>query len=658
MPTDSSTATPLSSLDTKPFSSDPTAGFFGAFLVVHVVVWTILATVTQPNLPDETLHLLTSGQSPAWGYYDSPPLAIWLMSFVSAIFAPAAWPAYFVAQLCIATCLWSAWQLGRKFLHPWTAICGAVALEGCHFFTWGSTSFTSAHLAGACWAVAILALYRGFQLERRSDWLIVGIALALGMLSHYSTALLIVAMITFSLMNHQARQCWDTSWPFLAAVIFGVILLPHVWWAWSHGFSTVSTAMQDWASITSHGQFTLKFVISEVLGIVPVVILLIPIIAWFRLDEPTTSEDEERDFVRQFLLFTTVLPAALMLALALIVGVNLGSSGLTLWTFAGVLLLLWSELDEQRIHWRTVILRSGAVGGGFAALLIIVNFMMPYVVNSSEPSDIHFPGRQLAYQVRELWEQKGYQDRRPVIAGPRRLAQNASWYHGTVQRPLSYNNLDHSDSAGVNDETLRRHGGIILWTDDDLQPAHEQTDSEESSQYHVQQLMTRRFYDANSNNLEFLPEPIELVWGKSKSAQPLRVYAAIVHPVSVDAGRRETPQLGELSVSEHQTELDSAATGDSNNSPVSWQTETAEGTPPEDLVFPLSQQTRSGTGSLTQQSAGMPSQPAVTRSAVRPTSDMPSPASPPAASPFPPLQLNVDDLVLPPPADVQPRTGP
>ena len=46
---------------------DPTINFFGAFLVGHVLIWTFLAAMTQPNLPSETLSLLTAGQSPAWG---------------------------------------------------------------------------------------------------------------------------------------------------------------------------------------------------------------------------------------------------------------------------------------------------------------------------------------------------------------------------------------------------------------------------------------------------------------------------------------------------------------------------------------------------------------------------------------------------------------
>lgn len=501
-----------------PTGPDPTVGFFGAFLVIHVLLWTVLAALTQPNLPAETLQLLTAGPSLAWGYFDQPPLAVWLMTMVSFLFAPVAWPAYFLAQVCIATCIWSAWKIGKDFLHPWTAICGAIVLEGCYFFTISSTAFTSAHLAGAFWALAILALYHGFQLEQRRYWVIVGICLGLGMLSHYSTALLFFSMLAFSLLNGQARRCWDTSWPFLAGAIAGVIILPHFWWAWSHSFTTLSTALHGVGSALTHGQFTIQFVVSQLLAVVPMLVLLIPIIAYFRLDEPTTAEDEERDFVRQYLLVVTILPGALMLALALLGGVDLGSTGLTLWTFTGVLLLLWSDLDENRIAWRKVILHSGAVGGGFAALLVVVNFMLPYTVNSSGPAEIHFPGRQLAQEINQLWKSRQFDQRLSIVGGPNQLAQNASWYHGTLERPLAYNNLDATQSVGVNDDKLREQGGIILWTDKD-------------QELYTQENLTYRYQtESQLPNIEFLPEPLSLTWGKAKQHQPLQVHVAIVHP--------------------------------------------------------------------------------------------------------------------------------
>src|SRR5690606_16691193 len=112
---------------------DPTVAFFWCLLAAHVMGWTILPALTQPNVPAETLDLLTAGRELAWGYPEHAPLGVWLVSAAAWWTAPAVWPVYLLAQICTAVNVWAVWQLGRKFLHPWSALCAAVALEGCFF---------------------------------------------------------------------------------------------------------------------------------------------------------------------------------------------------------------------------------------------------------------------------------------------------------------------------------------------------------------------------------------------------------------------------------------------------------------------------------------------------------------------------------------------
>ena len=500
---------------------DPTIRFFQLLLLMHVLFWTILASVTQANLPDETLEILTAGQSPAWGYYDHPPLSIWIMSVISIVFAPAAWPAYLIAQLCIATCLWAAWRIGREVLHPWTAICGAIALEACFFFTIGSTALTSAHLAGAFWALAILALYKAFKLQSRWDWVLVGALMGLGMLSHYSTVLLLWGMIAFSLMNHKARRCWDTSWPFLAGLTCFVIVIPHFWWAWAHEFNTLWTALEDWQSVLAHLQFSGEFVGFQLLAVIPMGLLLWPLITRLQFSAEAGYEEEELDFARQYLLVVTLLPATLMLFLAAVVGVDLGSTGVTTWTFVGVVFLMWCDLAETKQSWRRVIIRAGGFAGGFAALLIVMNSMTPAVFQFKQPASIHFPGRALAEQVRSIWEKQAFDRPIAIIGGDSQLARNASWYHGTFHRPLAFAELDPAHATAVSDQDFKSAGGMILWT------------TENAAKYTPQQIQAR-FGPELVQRTQFADQPIVLNWQKSAATAPLEVHYAIVRPAPAE----------------------------------------------------------------------------------------------------------------------------
>ncbi|TWT57564.1 hypothetical protein KOR42_09250 [Thalassoglobus neptunius] len=496
---------------------DPTIRFFYILLGIHVVFWTVLSTITQPNLPDETLEILTLGQSPAWGYFDQPPLSIWVMSIVSAVFAPAAWPAYLIAQLCIATCLWAAWKLGREFLHPWTAICGALVLEGCFFFTIGSSALTSAHLAGALWALSIVAAYKAFQLENRRDWVVLGVLLGLGILCHYSTVLLFWAMCAFSLMNYKARRCWDTSWPFLAILTAGLIVAPHLFWSWSNDFQTFSTSLHSWDSLSAHVVFALRFIIRQLLAVVPIALLLLPMIQAVQFSDESNYEKENQDFAKQYLLVVTLLPAASMLVLAGLVGVDLGATGLTLWTFAGLSILLWCDLRESKTSWRRVLLSCGAAVGAFAALLVTINTMMPKMITSTPPSSVHFPGRDLAQQVRKIWTDQNFERPLKIIGGTAKLAQNASWYNGTFHRPLAFSELDPKRSSGLSHRDLVKTGGILLWND------------ETSDQYTLDALSTKLGVDL-SEQIHYGTQPLMLQWQTSADQAPITVHWAVVSP--------------------------------------------------------------------------------------------------------------------------------
>ncbi len=494
-----------SSILAERLKEDPTIWFFWALLITHVVVWTILPASTQPNVPAETLNLLSLGQTPALGYHNSPPLAAWLVSFACLLTAPAVWPAYFLAQLCTVTCIWSAWKMAREFLHPWTALCAAIVLEGCYFFSLTSPSLTSGHVSRCFWALAVLMLFRALTRPRRRYWAATGLFLGLGILSNYGTVLLVIAMFVFLLLNDRARRCWDSSWPIFGMGIMGLVLLPHILWLMGNGGSTLTSAMDPSGEAANRILYPMQFGVSQFLAVVPMLFLLYPLVAWFNLEEPSNStDDDDREFARRYLLWVTILPPCVLIATSVMGGLPLNwLSGTPLWTFTGVLFLLWSHLQENRDAWRKVILRSAAMSGAFAALLVVMNIMIPTA--REQATSIHFPGEEIAQRVEKTWSE-WYDKPLPIVAGPAEFAQNASWYgkfHASI-----FLDLDVSKSVNVTDGTLMSQGGIIIW--------------DASKPYTQEQI--ERF-----GNVLIL-EPEQVKWKTRAKIEPITIQMALVHP--------------------------------------------------------------------------------------------------------------------------------
>lgn len=494
---------------------DPTIGFFWCLATIHVVFWTVLATLTQPNLPAQTLELLTSGRELAWGYSTHPPMGVWLASAVSSIAAPSNWPVYLLAQLCGMVSVWSAWKLARKFLHPWTALCAAFVLLGGYSCTIAATSFTGDQLAGAFWSLSIYQFFNALTHERRRYWALTGLFLAMGLLSSYGTLLLIITMFVFTLVDDRARLCWDSSWPFLAGMAMVAMVMPHFVWLVNHQFLTVQAGIERSVSFAHHLIQPLSFLGTQLLCVIPVILILTPLVAWFSFEEPARTESsDDRDFARRYLLWMTCLPPAITFALSLMAGPSSGLfAGVTNWSYLGVAVLMWGHLSETRLSWRRSIIRIGTFVGLFAAAMVALNIMVPQIQRQGVATQ--FPGAELSQTIESIWKNFGYAGRTPVVAGPSELVRNAAWYaqHRGIK---SYADLDPKKNPDVNDETLRREGGIIVWNLDDPSaptPAD----------------LQRRF-----GNVTFV-NPVDLHWKNDSALPAVQVGMAVVHPADVPA---------------------------------------------------------------------------------------------------------------------------
>ncbi|MCA8995891.1 MAG: glycosyltransferase family 39 protein [Planctomycetaceae bacterium] len=501
---------------------DPTVPFFGWMLVFHVIGWTLLAAWTQPNVPSLTLELLTHPEGAAWGYVEHPPLAVWLAKFSTLITAPHVWPVYLLAQLCTAISMTCVWLLARRFLHPWTAVCASLVLAACYLLTISASSLTPSHVAGACWSVTILSFHTALTNTKRRYWMATGLFLGLGFLASYATALLLLAMFIFTVLDERARRCWDSSWPFLAALVMGLVVFPHAIWLWANDFVTVGYSFPISSSGADHFVHPIKFILLQMVAIFPLLLVLSPLVNWFNLDETMGSSEDDREFVRRFLLWVTCLPPAVLVAASVVSGSSSGVfEGVSFWAFAGLAWLLWGHLAEERLNWRKVLVRTGTVAGAMAAILFVINVMMPSV--NLQASSVHFPGKQLAQQVQTVWANAGYEKSPPVIVGPGQLVRNASWYSRSLMKPAPLPDSVNQQIQQTRDETIRQVGGIVLWEETD------EGDTEAS--------LLSRF-----STVEFV-SPVELKWQTPATLEPIRIGMAIIHPESLSTAAGDSSAL-------------------------------------------------------------------------------------------------------------------
>ena len=73
------------------------------FLFVHLIVWTLIPSISNINLPLDTIEALAWGSNLDWGHSKHPPLSAFIVEVFYQIFGNQDWVYYFLSQLFVVS---------------------------------------------------------------------------------------------------------------------------------------------------------------------------------------------------------------------------------------------------------------------------------------------------------------------------------------------------------------------------------------------------------------------------------------------------------------------------------------------------------------------------------------------------------------------------
>ena len=74
---------------------------FLIFVLSHMVIWTFIPTLTNNNLPLDTIEALAWGSNLDWGFNKHPPMSAFFPELFFQIFGAQDWAYYFLSQLFV-----------------------------------------------------------------------------------------------------------------------------------------------------------------------------------------------------------------------------------------------------------------------------------------------------------------------------------------------------------------------------------------------------------------------------------------------------------------------------------------------------------------------------------------------------------------------------
>ncbi|MEK7729377.1 MAG: glycosyltransferase family 39 protein [candidate division KSB1 bacterium] len=187
---------------------------------------------------DEFLYI-AMGRHLDWGYLENPPL-IGLIAYLSQLlFGDALWALHFFpaltgAAVVILIGLMARELGGGRFAQALAAFSYIMAPA----FLRTNTLFQPVCFDQLAWVLVAYLFILILKKETPSRWLALGVALGVGLLTKYTMLLFGFALLV-SLLFTPARRMLASKWPWIAATIAFVLLLPNLIWQHAQGWPVI-----------------------------------------------------------------------------------------------------------------------------------------------------------------------------------------------------------------------------------------------------------------------------------------------------------------------------------------------------------------------------------------------------------------------------------
>ena len=89
--------------------------FFYIFITFHLIIWTLIPSITNNNLPLDTIEALAWGNNLDWGFNKHPPMSAFAVELFYQIFGSQDWAYYLLSQICVIVSFVAIFKLTEDF---------------------------------------------------------------------------------------------------------------------------------------------------------------------------------------------------------------------------------------------------------------------------------------------------------------------------------------------------------------------------------------------------------------------------------------------------------------------------------------------------------------------------------------------------------------
>ena len=368
---------------------------FYIFTTSHLLIWTLIPSLTNQNLPLDTIEALAWGSNLDWGFNKHPPMSAFLPEIIYSIFGPKDWAYYLLSQICIVVSFFVIFKLAEDFFeNKIYCFLSVLLLEGIYFYNFTTPEFNVNVCLIPFWSLSVFYLWKGIKNNKILDWIFLGSFAAFGFLSKYLyvyLGLAIAVLLIYLIYNKKINlKCLVSIIPFL------IILSPHIIWLSENDYVTITYGLMrtgsEEASILNHLKHPLIFLLKQIGILFPFLLMIFVLINKLKIN--INLNDEKL----LFLLSINLIPILFIFLTAFSMGVKIRTMWMTPFYISFGLLFVYifkSQINFEKMKAFTSI---------FLVLFFISPILYSYVSISKTDKRTDFDGKNLAKQAKEFYE--------------------------------------------------------------------------------------------------------------------------------------------------------------------------------------------------------------------------------------------------------------
>ena len=396
---------------------------FYIFVTAHLIFWTLIPSLTNQNLPLDTIEALAWGSNLDWGFNKHPPMSAFFPEVFFQIFGAQDWAYYLLSQIFVIISFYYVFKFSQEFLkNDLLSLISVLLIEAVYFYNFTTPEFNVNVCQLPFWSLTVYFSWKIYTSKeiKFSDCFLVGLFAAFGFLSKYLFVYLLASidLLFIYLIFIKKDRKFDFKY-LITLEVFLIILVPHLIWLNNNEFITITYGLArtglEQSGLIDHIKFPLIFLIKQIGILIPFLILV-----WL-LVKKIKFRIDFKDKKLLFLLAINILPIILMFLTSVVTGSKIRTMWMTpFYLFFGTLFvyLFQAQINIKKLKPFMI---------GFIFFFFLSPALYAYVSISKEDKRTDYPGKEIAIKTQYVWDQQ-FNTKINVVYGNEWNAGNLSYH--------------------------------------------------------------------------------------------------------------------------------------------------------------------------------------------------------------------------------------